>query len=107
LAPLGGVMSAWPLLGRTPSPASFKRLPWAWPPDGTARLHHEITPALWRGVARHQAIGAHFDAVLDGLASWTERAIDAVSAQLPAGFPGSLSHTVFEGLRRSARTLAP
>jgi hypothetical protein len=50
-------------------------------------------------------VGAGFDAVLTGLAGWTERAVADVAATLPAGFPASVSEPVFEGVRRSALAL--
>jgi serine/threonine-protein kinase HipA len=106
LAPLPGVMSAWPVLGRAPSASSLKRLPWALSPARSALTHHQATPAQWRDAARRQALGASFGTVLDGLAAWTDRAIDSVSAQLPAGFPHAVSDAIFDGLRRGARAFA-
>ena len=106
LAPLPGVLSAWPVLGRGPSPTSLKRLPWALSPARSPLSHHQATPARWREAARRHALGAAFDAVLDGLVAWTERAIDSVGTQLPAGFPAAVSDAVFDGLRRGARAFA-
>lgn len=106
LAPLSGVMSAWPLLGRQPSVASLRRLPFGLSTDGVPMGHHEITRAAWQRAARRHALGAGFDAVLDGLAAWAEPAIERASAELPDGFPTSVSGAVFEGVRRSARVLA-
>jgi hypothetical protein len=51
-------------------------------------------------------VGAGFDTVLAGLASWAAQAIDSVAGLLPAGFPLSVSESVFEGLRRGARALS-
>ena len=106
LAPLPGVMSAWPVLGNTPSAASLKRLPWALSPARSPLAHHQATPALWRDAARRHALGAPFESVLSGLVAWTERAIDSVSAQLPAGYPHAVSDAIFDGLRRGARAFA-
>jgi serine/threonine-protein kinase HipA len=106
LAPFAGVMSAWPVLGRAPSASSLKRLPWALAPARAALMHHQATPAQWRAAARRHALGASFGAVLDGLVAWTDRAIDSVSAQLPAGFPHAVSDAIFDGLRRGARAFA-
>jgi serine/threonine-protein kinase HipA len=106
LGPLSGVMSAWPLLGRHPSPASLKRLSLGLSPDGKAMAHDAVTRQAWQRSAQRHALGASFDGVLDGLASWTERAIEQVSAELPERFPSSVSGPVFEGLRRCARALA-
>ena len=105
LAPLSCVMSAWPVLGRQPSAASLQRLPFGLSPDGTPKAHGDLTRAAWLRVAQRQAIGAAFEAVLDGLANWAEPAIQRVSAELPDGFPASVSGAVFEGVRRSARVL--
>lgn len=106
LAPLAGVMSAWPVLGRQPKAASLRRLLFGLSPDGTPTAHAEITRAAWQRVARQQALGAGFDAVLQGLSTWAERAIERVAAELPEGFPTSVSGPVFEGVRRTARALA-
>jgi serine/threonine-protein kinase HipA len=105
LGPLSGVMSAWPVMGRQPSPASLKRLSLGLPPDGKPTGHDGVTRQAWQRAAQRHAVGASFDAVLSGLATWTERAIDRVSAELPERFPSSVSGPVFDGLRRSARVL--
>ena len=105
LAPLFGALSTWPLLGRAPKASSLQRLPWTLSPTGEPLAHQQITRAHWLRAARRHAVGAGFEAVLAGLAQWTERAIDAVAATLPAGFPVSVSEPVFEGLRRGARVL--
>jgi len=107
LAPLSGVMSAWPLLGRSPSAVSRKRLPWTLSPTGEPLAHHQVTRQHWLQAAQRHAVGAGFDAVLTGLAGWATRAIHSVAALLPAGFPSSVSEPVFEGLLRSARVLSP
>ena len=106
LAPLAGVMSAWPLVGSQPSAASLRRLPFGLSPDGVPKGHHELTRAAWQDAARRHALGAGFHAVLDGLAAWAEPAIERVSAELPDAFPASVSGAVFEGVRRCARVLA-
>ena len=106
LAPLAGVMSAWPVLGRHPAPSSLRRLRLGLSPDGTPVGHDGVTRALWKQSARRQALGSGFDAVLGGLAVWAERAIDVVTAELPERFPSSVSGPVFDGLRRSARLLS-
>ena len=106
LGPLSGVMSAWPVVGRHPSPASLKRLPLALSPQGKPLSHAEVTLQTWQGAAQRHALGSSFDAVLSGLAAWAERAIDQVTAELPERFPSSVSGPVFDGLRRSARALA-
>lgn len=106
LAPLSGVMSAWPVLGRQPSAASLRRLTFGLSPDGMPTSHHDITRTAWQRAAQRHALGAGFDAVLDGLAAWADPAIERVAAELPDGFPPSVSASVFEGVRRSARALA-
>jgi len=106
LAPLWGAISAWPVLGRTPSAASLKRLPWTLSPIGDPLTHHEITRQHWLQAARRHAVGAGFEGVLSGLAHWADRAIGSVVAHLPVGFPPSVSGPVFDGLRRGAQLLA-
>jgi serine/threonine-protein kinase HipA len=106
LGPLSGVMSAWPVLGRQPSSASLKRLPLGLSPDGQPVTHDGVTRLVWQRAAQRHALGAGFDAVLNGMATWAERAIERVSAELPERFPTSVSGPVFDGLRRSAGLLA-
>jgi serine/threonine-protein kinase HipA len=106
LAPLSGVMSAWPVVGRHPSSASLKRLPLGLSPDGKPSSHDGVTRQSWQRAAQRCALGSSFDAVLSGLAAWAERAIERVSAELPDRFPSSVSGPVFDGLRRCARLLA-
>lgn len=105
LAPLAGVMSAWPVVGRHPSPASLRRLPLGLTPDGKPIGHDGVTRQAWQRAAQRHALGSSFDAVLSGLATWAERAIDRVATGLPERFPSSVSGPVFEGVRRSARLL--
>lgn len=108
LAPLQGWMSAWPILGRAPKPASVARLRLALPPGGEATLHHDaLTRKTWLSAARRLALGPELTTVIDGLAAWTEQAIAQVAAELPPGFPASVSEPVFAGLRRCAVALAP
>jgi len=105
LGTLSGVMSAWPVMGRHPSPASLKRLSLGLSPDGRPASHGSVTRQAWQHAAQRHALGASFDAVLSGLATWAEPAIERVTAELPDRFPASVSGPVFEGLRRSARLL--
>jgi serine/threonine-protein kinase HipA len=109
LAPLCGVMSAWPLVGRSPSVASLDRLRFAQPPAGagTPPAYTGLTRAIWLQAAKANALGRDIVSVIDGLTAWTERAIDAVADGLPPDFPLSVSEPVFAGLRRSARRLIP
>lgn len=109
LAPLQGWMSAWPILGRTPKPASTARLRLALPPtaDPAAMSHDAVTRQTWLDAARRLALGAELTAVIDGLSAWTEQAVARVEAELPPGFPASVSGPVFAGLRRCAVALAP
>ena len=109
LAPLCGVMSAWPLLGRSPSAASLERLRFAQPPAGagTPAAYSGLTRAAWLQAAKVNALGRDIVSVIDGLTAWTEHAIDTVATELPPDFPLSVSEAVFAGLRRSARRLIP
>jgi len=106
LAPLTGVMSAWPLLGRSPALASLRRLPWTLSLAGAPLAHQQIHGGHWLRVARQHAVGAGFEAVLSGLREWAARATETVAARLPEGFPRSVSEPVLEGVRRCAQALA-
>ena len=99
-------MSAWPLLGRSPKASSLQRLPWTLSPIGEPLAHHQITRSHWLKAAQRHAVGAGFDAVLTGLASWAGQAFDRATVSLPAGFATSVSEPGFEGLRRGARVLS-
>ncbi|HEY2977253.1 MAG TPA: HipA domain-containing protein, partial [Burkholderiaceae bacterium] len=82
LAPLRGVMSAWPLLGRSPKASSLKRLAWTLSPTDEALAHHQIARSHWLKAAQRHAVGAGFDAIVTGIASWVEQAIDRTAASL-------------------------
>lgn len=107
LAPFYDVMSAWPIVGRAPSAASLRRLRFALAPGGAdaSNGYDDLTLQRWSDLARRNALGHEFGAVIEGLASWADNAIEAVAAQLQPGFPTSVSGAIFEGLRRSARQL--
>lgn len=109
LAPLQGWMSAWPILGRAPKPASVARLRLALPPGGDTKpvSHDAVTRQTWLDAARRLALGPELSAVIDGLAAWAEQAIAQVAAELPDGFPASVSEPVFAGVRRCAVALTP
>jgi len=106
LAPLCGALSAWPLLGRSPKPSSLQRLPWTLSPSGAPLAHHQVHRMHWLQAARRHAVGAGFDAVLDGIAHWVPQAIERACAALPPDFPSSVSEPVFDGLQRGVRRLS-
>ncbi|PVY23409.1 hypothetical protein C7413_12845 [Paraburkholderia silvatlantica] len=61
----------------------------------------EIYPRQW--IAQGQRVGfaaAEVEAMLAQVAAQPPRAIEAVAAQIPAGFPADVADTVFAGMRR-------
>jgi len=108
LAPLYDVMSIWPVEGNGASQLSWHNAKLAMALHGKNR-HHQFKDIQRR---HFNATAAKFfqresaedviEEVLDGL----ERAIAAVTARLPAGYPERVATAVFAGLRRAAKILA-
>nr|WP_154678071.1 type II toxin-antitoxin system HipA family toxin [Paraburkholderia nodosa] len=106
--PLYDVLSAHPVVGRGRNHIAPQRVSLAMAVRGRNRHYRveEIYPRHW--IAQGQRVGfaaAEVEAMLAQVAAQTPRVIEAVAAQLPAGFPADVADTVFAGMRRLAARL--
>ena len=62
----------------------------------------EIQRRLWNEVARANALGADFEAVIGQVVGMTPAVIESAAALLPAGFPAAVSERIFAGLKAQA-----
>jgi serine/threonine-protein kinase HipA len=58
----------------------------------------EIQRRHWNEVAKANALGSDFEAVIQRLVAITPEVIESVSRELPAGFPTIVSERIFNGL---------
>jgi len=108
LTPFYDVMSIWPIEGRGANQFSWHRAKLAMALQGKRRHYN------FRDIQRRHfnATAAKFfqrDSAEDVIAEVLEgldRAIAAVSARLPAGYPESVANAIFSGLQRTAKLLA-
>ncbi|MEO8740278.1 MAG: HipA domain-containing protein [Casimicrobiaceae bacterium] len=110
LTKLYDVLSAWPVIGPGANQLAWQnaRLAMAFRGknvhyhlNGIRTRHLLATAERQCRIARPRA-----ENLLDALIARTPAVVEAVAAQLPAGFPAKVSNTIFEGLRRSADQFA-
>lgn len=107
LTPLYDVMSIWPVEGDGASQFSWHKAKLA------MALHSKNRHYNFKDIQRHHfnAMAAKFfqresaEDVIEEVLGDLERAIAAVIARLPAGYPERVATSVFAGLRRTAKLL--
>lgn len=107
LTPLYDVMSAWPVIGEGPRELHWKQVKLAMAVR-TRNAHYrmgEIQRRHWNEVAKANAVGPNFEAVIQKLITLTPAVIDSVSSELPPEFPNVVSDRIFAGLVRQAKRL--
>jgi len=100
LAPFYDVMSAWPIIGKGAREFQWKKVKLAMALR-TKNAHYrmaEIQRRHWNEVAKANALGSDFEAVIQRLVAITPEVIESVSKELPAGFPTIVSERIFNGL---------
>jgi serine/threonine-protein kinase HipA len=107
--PLYDVLSAHPIIGRGANRVPMQKAKLAMAVRGTSNhyLIGQIVRRHW--IAQGQQVGLPPDAVEELIAfvlDATPGVIDAVAAQLPAGFPDDLAMAIFDGLARQSKKLA-
>ena len=105
--PLYDVMSAWPVIGKGARQFAWQKVKLAMALH-TKNAHYrieEIQRRHWNDVAKANALGLDFEAVIERLVSETPAVIESVAAALPAGFPAAVSGRIFDGLNAQARRL--
>ena len=112
LTPLYDVLSAYPVLGDGPGKISPFKAKMAMAVR-SRNAHWKVRDILrrhWVALGtRHGVLtddGREVRFLIDDIVERTPQVIDAVSAQLPAGFPTQVSDTIFDGLRDAAKRLA-
>ena len=108
LTPLYDIMSAWPVIGSGARQLQWKKIKLAMSisADNTHYRIAEIQRRHWNAVAKRNAMGADFEQHIEHFISTTPQALDVVAAQLPKGFPDTVSDPIFEGIKAQVRKLA-
>lgn len=101
--PLYDILSAHPIVGRGRNHIAPQRISLAMAVRGRNRHYRidEIAPRHW--IAQGQRVGfaaGEIEQMIARVAADTSRVIEAVSAQIPAGFPEDVADAVFSGMRR-------
>lgn len=65
----------------------------------------EIQRQHWNAVAKANALGSDFEAVIQKIVSVTPAVIETVGAGLPSEFPVAVSERIFDGLFDQVRRL--
>jgi serine/threonine-protein kinase HipA len=106
--PLYDVLSAHPIIGRGANRIPMQKAKMAMAVRGTSN-HYLIAQIVRRHwITQGQRVGLPPDAVSDLIESVTrdtQRVIDTVAAQLPAGFPEDLAAAIFDGMARQSKKL--
>jgi serine/threonine-protein kinase HipA len=100
LTPFYDVMSAWPIIGKGAREFQWKKVKLAMALR-TKNTHYrmaEIQRRHWNEIAKANALGSDFEAVIQRLVAITPEVIESVSKELPAGFPTIVSERIFSGL---------
>ena len=107
MTPLYDILSAWPVIGAGKGKLAYQkaRLAMAIRGKNPHWKMKEIQPRHWNGIAKAAGL-KDASALIEELIAQTPRAISAVGAELPHGFPAKISDSIFEGLQRHARLLA-
>ena len=107
LTPLYDVISAWPAIGKGARQFSWQKmkLAMALRSKNTHYRMAEIRRRHWNAVAKKNALGLDFEAVIQRCIKATPQAIATVNAQLPRGFPVQVSEKILEGLAGQVRRL--
>jgi serine/threonine-protein kinase HipA len=105
--PLYDVMSAWPVIGNGAGEIPWRKIKLAMAPR-TKNAHyrmHEIQRRHWNEVAKANALGPDFEAVIEKITAMTPSVIESVAAQLPRDFTGGVSGPIFDGLLAQVKRL--
>ncbi len=101
MTPLYDVLSAWPLISPGPNALQYKKTQLAMAVRGKTAHYKlsEIQYRHWEALAKRSTVHDAWDAMLD-MTHRLDAALTAVEQKLPAGFPGALAQTIFQGARR-------
>ena len=100
LTPLYDVMSAWPVIGKGAREFQWQKVKMAMALH-TKNAHYRIAGIQrrhWNEVAKANALGSDFEAVIQRIVAMTPAVIESVAAELPSEFPVVVSRRIFDGL---------
>lgn len=107
LTPFYDVLSAWPIIGRGSNLLDIRQARLALAVR-SANAHWKLTEIKarhWDAVARCAGLGDAKDVLLE-TSGQVAKAIADVASQLPPGFPGRVSDSIFSGLQTAAHQAA-
>lgn len=107
MTPLYDVMSAWPVIGKGARQFQWQKvkLAMALHSKNTHYRIADIQRRHWNAVAKGNALGSDFEAVIQRIVSMTPAVIDLVEKGLPPGFPAKVSGRIFEGITNQAKRI--
>jgi serine/threonine-protein kinase HipA len=100
LTPLYDVMSAWPVIGKGAREFQWQKVKMAMALHAK-NTHYRIADIQrrhWNVVAKSNALGSDFEAVIQRIADMTPAVIELVAGNLPPNFPSIVSERIFDGL---------
>jgi serine/threonine-protein kinase HipA len=106
--PLYDVMSAWPVIGKSPREFQWQKVKLAMALH-TTNIHYrlaEIQRRHWNEVAKSNALGPDFEPVIQEFVDKTPAVIESVGSQLPEDFPAEVADRIFQGLTAQTKRLA-
>ena len=108
LTPIYDVLSAWPIIGAGARQLAYQKatLAMAWKGKSTHYRLKEVEHRHFVATARRCGYGDRIEATLAKLAQAVPGAIDAVSRELPADFPGDVFTSITVGMTRMLNKLA-
>lgn len=108
LTPLYDVMSAWPVIGKGPRQFQWQKIKLAMAVR-SKNAHYRIQDIQrrhWNAVAKRNAMGGDFEAVIEAILAKTPGVVASVASRPPQGFPAQVAEPIFEGLLLQAKRLA-
>nr|WP_314624024.1 type II toxin-antitoxin system HipA family toxin [uncultured Noviherbaspirillum sp.] len=108
MTPLYDVLSAWPVIGKGARQFQWQKIKLAMAVR-SKNAHYrmqDVRRRHWNAVARNNAMGKDFNAVIDDILARTPGVVESVGALLPTGFPAKVAEPIFNGLLMQAQRLA-
>ena len=107
LTPMYDVLSAWPIIGNGKNQLAWRNAKLAMALSGRNR-HYDLATIMRRhfnATAAKCGWGENAEDIISELLARVEPAIEAVTRQLPPGFPQDVAVAIFEGVRKQVKRL--
>ena len=107
LTPMYDVLSAWPIMGNGKNQLAWRNAKLAMALSGKNR-HYDLATIMRRhfnATAAKCGWGDNAEDIISELLARVEPAIEAVTRQLPPGFPQDVAVAIFEGVRKQVKRL--